>query len=323
MLHTNMKEFVKYLGIETDTAQPGDVFDISKSEYYIDSFNMETQQVEKKKILNVKYQGMKEVCTIFDPLSQKTGEIEYLLKTSKNHHLYDWEKANWVEVGKEKNITLNINGKLVKCAVHKSNKQEPMYDFEVEDNHNYFANGILSKNCTGGEAVNFFPSTRFRVTPKEMITKNGEIVGIKMKIKNYKNKTGIPSRECFLDVYFKDGEDFKKGIDAEGQFLDMALELGIIVQHGAWFYYKEGTPDMTKMQGWGGVQQWFKEHQTEFDEIKTIVNNKLSGYDEILDKNTVEVDEEVEFQKEQLEAKAKREAAISALAEEAASGDSN
>lgn len=154
---------------------------------------------------------------------------------------------------------------------------------------------------TGGYAVNFYPSTRFRVTAKEPILRNGEIVGIKIKIKNYKNKTGIPNRECFLDVYFHDGPDYKAGIDGEGQYLDMLLELGMIKQHGAWYYYREDDPDPTKIvkcQGWGGVQNWFKENPDEFAKIKEMVNAKMSGFDETLDKNSVETSELEEIKKE-------------------------
>lgn len=154
---------------------------------------------------------------------------------------------------------------------------------------------------TGGYAVNFYPSTRFRVTAKEPLLKNGEIVGIKIKIKNYKNKTGIPNRECFLDVYFHDGEDYKAGIDGEGQYLDMLLELGLIKQHGAWYYYREDDPDpnkLVKCQGWGGVQSWFKENPDEFAKVKEMVNAKMSGFDETLDKNSIETSELEEIKKE-------------------------
>lgn len=177
---------------------------------------------------------------------------------------------------------------------------------------------------TGGEAVNFYPSTRFRVTPKDFITRNGETVGITMKIKNYKNKAilnGTPYRECLLDVYFKDGEDFKAGIDGEGQYFDMMLELGFIKQHGAWYYMNEDDPDpskLVKMQGMGGVKDYFKEHRDEFLKIKGMVDEAMSGFNEILDKNSVQLDEEVEFQKEQMELKTKREAQLKDLAEQAA-----
>lgn len=163
-------------------------------------------------------------------------------------------------------------------------------------------------SLTGGMAVNFYPSTRFRVSLKEPIVVGGEIVGIKIRLKNYKNKTGIPNRECFLDVYFKDGPGFKAGIDGEGQYLDMLLELGYIKQHSAWYYYREDDPDpakLVKMQGWNGVKVWFKENPDEFEHIKELVDNEMSGYNAILDKNSVEVDEATEIKKELEERAAK------------------
>lgn len=179
---------------------------------------------------------------------------------------------------------------------------------------------------TGGYAVNFYPSTRFRVTAREPLTKNGEIVGIKIKIKNYKNKTGIPNRECFLDVYFHDGDGFKAGIDGEGQYLDMLLELGLIKQHGAWYYYREDDPDPTKLikcQGWGGVQNWFKENPDEFAKIKELVNAKMAGYDENLDKNTLEISEAAEAKKEMEEAAARQKDNMAKLASESLEASNN
>ena len=180
---------------------------------------------------------------------------------------------------------------------------------------------------TGGEAVNFYPSTRFRVTPKDQITDGGEVVGITMKIKNYKNKAilnGSPYRECFLNVYFKDGDNYKKGIDGLGQYYDMMLELGLIKQHGAWYYMNEDDPDpnkLVKMQGMNGVKEYFTNNPEEFKKAKEFVDNAMSGYNEILDKNSVQVDEEVEFQKEQMELKAKREEALKELVEQVAASD--
>lgn len=210
-------------------------------------------------------------------------------------------------------------------------KVDKEYWLDVQtETENYYTNGILSHNSpmahlnalTGGYAVNFYPSTRFRVTAREPITKNGEMVGIKIKIKNYKNKTGFPNRECLLDVYFKDGDGFKKGIDGEGQYLDMLLELGLIKQHGAWYYYHEDDPDpskLVKFQGWSGVQDWFKEHPEEFAIVKTLVDSKMARFDETLDKNSVETDEGAEAAAEsKLEAE-RKSANTEALAEKALS----
>lgn len=174
---------------------------------------------------------------------------------------------------------------------------------------NYFANGILSHNSpmahlnalTGGFAVNFYPSTRFRVTAREPIVIRGEIVGTKIKLKNYKNKTGQPFRECTVDVYFKDIDGFKAGMDAEGQYLDMLLELGLISQRGAWYYYREDDPveeRRVRAQGWAGLKTWFEEHPEDFEEAKALVKAKMSGYDENLDKNSVETSELEEIKAE-------------------------
>ena len=173
---------------------------------------------------------------------------------------------------------------------------------------------------TGGMAVNFYPSTRFRVSAREPITRNGEMVGIKIKIKNYKNKTGIPNRECLLDLYFHDGPDYKAGIDGEGQYLDMALELGLVTQHGAWYYYRENDPNpenLVKCQGWGGLQTWFKENKDEFEKIKIEIDAKMSCYDETLDKNSVEVDEAEAIKQEAIETAKRKAANTEKLAEEA------
>ena len=310
----SLDTFVKKVNLERDKFQPGDIFDIQDLGYYTNSFNFETKEIEKKKILNIKYQGLKEVFEI------RTKEGLVLLKTSSNHHLYDFEKMDWIEVGKEEFVTLKINLKnnedLVKCVIVKTNESKPMYDLEIEDNHNYFTNGILSKNCTGGYAVNFYPSSRFRVTPKEQITRSGEIIGITMKIKNYKNKTGIPFRECLLDVYFRDGEDFKSGIDGEGQYIDMLVELGEITQHGAWYYYHEGKEDMQRFQGMAGTRTWFKEHPDEFAKAKKVVNDLMAQHS-ALDKDTLETDEMEDVKQDETAAAEKRQENTSILAEQA------
>lgn len=172
---------------------------------------------------------------------------------------------------------------------------------------------------TGGFAVNYYSSTRFRVTPKDQIMDKGELVGITMKIKNYKNKTGIPSRECLLNVYFKDGPSYSAGIDGNAQYFDMLTELGILNQHGAWFKFREGQPDEVKMQGMNGVKKWFAENPDEYKKVKDLVDSKMSGHDEILDAKTGIGDEKEEMMAEQKSKVQTKD--VSALAEMALSDD--
>ena len=181
-------------------------------------------------------------------------------------------------------------------------------------------------SVTGGFSVNYFASTRFRVTMKEFITDHGEVVGIRMKIKNYKNKTGIMSRECLLDLYFKDGATYKRGIDGEGQYIDMLVELGIVNQHGAWFKYREGQPDEVSCQGMNGVKDWFAKNPEEWQKVKKLVDDKMSKHDDVLDANTGNSDEQSEIaqMKEEDAADAARKASeseASVLAAAAAADD--
>lgn len=175
-------------------------------------------------------------------------------------------------------------------------------------------------SLTGGFAVNFYPSTRFRVTAKEPITVNGEIVGTKIKLKNYKNKTGQPFRECTVDVYYHDGPTYKAGMDAEGQYLDMLLELGLVQQRGAWFFYRENDPDESRRvraQGFNGLKEYFETHPDDFNEVKELINKKMSSFDADLDKNSVETNELEEIKLETKAAAERTATATAALAEEA------
>lgn len=242
-----------------------------------------------------------------EPVSE--GHLYLILYNSDKVEKY----SSYIQAGK---IDLRLNPKVytseqkwVKITeIENLDSDEDWLDIQTET-ENYFANGILSHNSpmahlnslTGGYAVNYYPSTRFRVSCKEFITKNGEIVGIKMKVKNYKNKTGTPFRECLLDLYFKDGPDYKAGIDGEGQYLDMLIDLGLISQRGAWYYYRENDPNENKrqkFQGWNGVQQWFKDNPDEFEQVKKLVDEKMSQFNERLDKNTLELNEADEIKNE-------------------------
>lgn len=170
---------------------------------------------------------------------------------------------------------------------------------------------------TGGFAINYYASTRFRVTqgnPADFPKENGEQKGIIIRLKNYKNKTAIPGREAFVTMYF-DG-----GIDSNMEFIDMATELGIIDQHGAWFYlwnptkdmseYKEADKktldkcvedgDLVKFSGGASVRDWWSKNINPewIKAIKDKVNSQLLIHNDILDANTGEEDEEEQFQKE-------------------------
>lgn len=60
---------------------------------------------------------------------------------------------------------------------------------------------------TGGYALKYAASTSMRARKIENLTEGSKIIGIHMQVRNYKNKTGIPFRECEMDLYYKGGFD--------------------------------------------------------------------------------------------------------------------
>src|SRR5574344_302547 len=97
---------------------------------------------------------------------------------------------------------------------------------QERDNQQLLSHEIIS---TGGRALKFFASTRNRVTKVDTIEQNGETIGIKMKIRNYKNKTGVMFREAEMIL------KFDTGFDTDAEYCDFFIKLGLFKQGGAWY----------------------------------------------------------------------------------------
>ena len=69
---------------------------------------------------------------------------------------------------------------------------------------------IMAKlpSTTGGKAIRFYASTRNRITKLDTAkNKDGKDAGIKLRVRNYKNKTGTPWRDAELTLWFDTGID--------------------------------------------------------------------------------------------------------------------
>lgn len=132
---------------------------------------------------------------------------------------------------------------------------------------------------TGGFSPPFYATTRNRVTKIENIEKNGEVIGIHMRVRNYKNKGGVPFRDAEMDFYFD------QGFNSDNEYADFLIKFGVFKQGGAWLSSEKYN---VKLNGKAKLQEWLQEHPTEYAEMKEFVNQKLLGFSEELDGNNVD-----------------------------------
>lgn len=140
------------------------------------------------------------------------------------------------------------------------------------------------ETTTGGRALKFYSSIRLDIRRIESLKMGGEIVGNRARIKVVKNKIAPPFKEAEFDIMFG------KGISKEGDVLDLAANVGIIVKSGAWYSYNDAKIG----QGRENTKQYLAEHPQILSEVenKVRVNFGLEPSAEVVAAPTPAMDED-------------------------------
>ena len=133
--------------------------------------------------------------------------------------------------------------------------------------------GVMFGNpetTTGGRALKFYSSVRLDVRRVETLKAGGEMIGNRAKVKIVKNKVAPPCKEAEFDIMFG------KGISKEGDILDLASKIGVIVKSGAWYAYNGEKIG----QGRENAKIYLREHEAAMNEIEKKVREHFSSHDE-------------------------------------------
>ena len=133
--------------------------------------------------------------------------------------------------------------------------------------------GVMFGNpetTTGGRALKFYSSVRLDVRRVETLKAGGEMIGNRAKVKIVKNKVAPPFKEAKFDIMFV------KGISKEGDILDLASKIGVIVKSGAWYAYNGEKIG----QGRENAKIYLREHEAAMNEIEKKVREHFSSHDE-------------------------------------------
>lgn len=223
-----MENLFKRAGLNYEEMEINKPYYIYDKNIRIKSFNHDKKCNEMKRIISLIRKDDSEVYE----LVTRSGDL--LLRCSGGHRIFNTKNGEYVSVKDiESGVAFSSSGEEIEFFVKNTGKKEVIVDMHVEDNENYFTNGLLSHN-TGGEALKFFSSIRMELSRVGYLKDSaGDTIGIRVKMKTVKNKISAPFAVCEFDILFG------YGIDTYGEVVDIATDYGIINKKGAWFSYGE------------------------------------------------------------------------------------
>ena len=137
----------------------------------------------------------------------------------------------------------------------------------------------------GGRALKFYSSVRIDIRKADKILEGGVMVGNKTKVKIVKNKVAAPFKEVMLTMRYG------KGLDTEGDIINLAIDFGVVEKAGSWFSYNGERIG----QGRDKVREYMEANPDKKEEIEEKVKqmareNTSYGMMEDDDDNSVDTD---------------------------------
>jgi len=87
------------------------------------------------------------------------------------------------------------------------------------------------ETTTGGNALKFYASVRMDIRRVGSLKSGEETIGNRTRVKVVKNKLAPPFRQVEFDIIYG------KGVNAEGELIDLGTDLGLVRKSGSWFAY--------------------------------------------------------------------------------------
>ena len=263
-----METLFNKVGLDYKSMEKNTFYDVSDKNVKIKCFSHKDNKVEMKKVLSV---VRKDDAFVYQIVS-KSGDI--LLECSGNHRIWDEDKHEYIHVQElQSGVALNSTGDKIEFFVRKTEELSPIVDLEVEDNSNYFTNGILSHNTTaGGNALKFYASIRLKFSKIGTIETgsgdNKEKTSVRTRVEAVKNKTAAPFKKAEFII------SFGKGIDNEAAYFDAIIERGLVQVKGAGWYSIDGK---NVAQGTTKLKAYFEENPEIYERLKSAVMNNTSA----------------------------------------------
>lgn len=286
--------FTTEFGFDLDQMEIGKMYDVSEANIGVKAYNGKTGEDCFAKVLHAIKKDKQSSYRI------KLEDRDNFEEPVAGRHMYAIMKSydsNEMDFGFVENLIpgasiITIDGP---SKIEKIEKLEDDYVYDVEtETQNYYSNGILSHNTvgaflpsvTGGTALKFFSSTRCRVQKMEQIKNGDEVIGIQIRVRNYKNKTSVPNRDAIMNLYF-DG-----GFKSDDEYFEFLTKLNIIEKCPGGVYKADFLPD-GKIRGAANLLEWITrpEQKELYDKLKEQVTAKLLVSSE-LDADNVDPEKE-------------------------------